>query len=80
MADSLELTIIYEPGEDDWILARVAELPEVLTQGKTQEEARQMVLSALRDWLQFYVDDQHGSKPAELPKGARSESLALTFA
>lgn len=31
MADSLDFTIVYEPGEDGWILARVAELPSVLT-------------------------------------------------
>jgi len=80
MADSLQFTIVYEPGENDWVLARIAELPGVLTQGRTQKEARRMVVSALRDWFQFYVDDQREQEPAQLPDGASSESLELTFA
>ncbi len=80
MADSLDFTIVYEPGEDGWILARVAELPSVLTQGRTREEARAMVLSALRDWFSVYVADERGDAPVDVPEGANSESLELTLA
>ncbi len=36
-------------------MASIPELPGVLTQGETIDEARAMIHSALRDWLQFYV-------------------------
>jgi predicted RNase H-like HicB family nuclease len=79
MSESVEFTVIYEDAGDGWVMARVAEVPEVITQGETVEEARSMVRSALRDWLEFYVREQAGGT-AEVPPGARSEAIALTFA
>jgi predicted RNase H-like HicB family nuclease len=79
MANSVSFTVIFEDAGDGWVMARVAEVPEVITQGATVDEARTMVQSALRDWLQFYVREQAGG-PIEIPPGARSEALELTFA
>ncbi|MBJ7458372.1 MAG: type II toxin-antitoxin system HicB family antitoxin [Thermoleophilaceae bacterium] len=45
---SIKLTIAYEVGDDGWILARVPQLPEVISQGRSRQEAREMVLDALR--------------------------------
>lgn len=61
MSETLRLTVVYQDAGDGWIMASVPELPEVMTQGATMDEARSMIRSALRDWLQFYVDDQHGT-------------------
>jgi len=80
MSESLRFTVIYEDAGDGWTMARIAEVPEVITQGATVEEARRMVQSALRDWLEFYVRDQAGGRAVEAPPGARKELLELTIA
>jgi predicted RNase H-like HicB family nuclease len=49
MSESLRFTAIYEDAGDGWVMARIVELPEVITQGASEEEAREMVQSALRD-------------------------------
>jgi predicted RNase H-like HicB family nuclease len=46
--EQLDMTIVYEPGEDGWIVASIPEVPGVLTQGRTREEARANVIDALR--------------------------------
>lgn len=48
MSKSLELTIVYEQGEDGWVIASIPEVAGVLSQGTTREEARENVLDALR--------------------------------
>jgi predicted RNase H-like HicB family nuclease len=48
MAEQLDLTIVYEPGEDDWIIASIPEVAGVFSQGRTREEARANVIDALR--------------------------------
>lgn len=78
MSESLRFTVIYEDAGDGWTVARIAEVPEVITQGATEAEARSMVESALRDWLEFYV--QEHSPGAAVPAGARSEQLEVTIA
>lgn len=44
---ALDLTILYEDGEDGWIVSSVPAVPGVLSQGRTREEARENVLDAL---------------------------------
>ncbi|HEV3319879.1 MAG TPA: type II toxin-antitoxin system HicB family antitoxin [Solirubrobacteraceae bacterium] len=80
MSDALKLTIVYEPGEDGWIVVSIPEVPGVLSQGRTRKEAREMVLSALNDWLRFYVEDQSSERPGEIPAGADTEPVHLSFA
>lgn len=53
MSDPLHLTILYEEDDDGWILASVPEVPGVLTQGKTKQEAREMALDALAGMLEL---------------------------
>lgn len=79
MADQLDLTIVYEPPEDGWIVATIPKLPGVHSQGRTRDEAREMVLSALNDWLRFYVQDQAGAQKS-VPAGVDAELVHLTFA
>jgi predicted RNase H-like HicB family nuclease len=80
MSEPLNLTIVYEPDEDGWIVVSIPELPGVLSQGKTRKEAREMILSALNDWLRFYVEDQSGERLREVPADADTEPVHLSFA
>jgi predicted RNase H-like HicB family nuclease len=47
-AEPEQLTIVIEPVEDGWWMARI-EGTEAISQGRTREEARRNVLSALHD-------------------------------
>jgi predicted RNase H-like HicB family nuclease len=47
MSEPLHLTIVYEDGEDGWIVASVSEVPGVHSQGRTPQEARANVIDAL---------------------------------
>lgn len=59
-----------EPDEDGCIVARIAEVPGAMSQGRTREEARENVIDALR--LVLAPDDETDA--------GRSEPLELTFA
>lgn len=65
MADHLDLTIVYEPGEDGWILATIPEVPGVLSQGRTREDARASVIDALRLMLSPVADDPQDERERE---------------
>ncbi len=71
--EQLDLTIVYEPGEEGWILASIPEVPGVFTQGRTREEARANVIDALR--LMLSPDPRN---PADDQRD--SEALHLTIA
>jgi predicted RNase H-like HicB family nuclease len=47
MSETMDVAIVYEDGGDGWIMASIPEVPGVLSQGKTREEARANVLDAL---------------------------------
>lgn len=44
---ALRFNVVYEDAGEGWVYAHVPELPEVQTQGKTLEEAREMVRDAI---------------------------------
>lgn len=80
MSETLDLTIVYEVDpESDWIVASIPEIRGVHSQGATREEARKNVLSALNDFLRFYVAE-HGATANDIASDADRESLHLTFA
>jgi predicted RNase H-like HicB family nuclease len=54
---SLELSIVYEPVDDGWTQARIAEYPAVITVGRTRDEAKALVLDALREYLLSLADE-----------------------
>ena len=65
----LDLTIVYESGEDGWVIASIPEVAGVFSQGRTREEARENVLDALK--LMFSPepradDDQREREPLHL--------------
>jgi predicted RNase H-like HicB family nuclease len=70
--EQLDLTIVYEPGEEGWILASIPEVPGVLTQGRTREEARANVIDALRLML--------SPEPRSTDDRREREALHLTIA
>jgi len=69
MTDSLRFTILFEEGENGWIVAQVKEVPGAISQGRTREEARENVIDALRLMLSPEPEDS----------GAEGESVELTL-
>jgi predicted RNase H-like HicB family nuclease len=53
MSKSLQVTIVYEPGEEGWIVASIPEVPGANSQGRTREEARANVIDALPGILEL---------------------------
>ena len=69
MSEQLDLTIVYEPGEEGWILASIPEVAGGFSQGRNQEEARANVIDALRLMLSPEPrddDDQRQREPLRL--------------
>lgn len=68
-------TAIFEPIEDGWYLARCVELPEAITQGRTLDEAREM----LRDAVGLILEDNRDLAEREVSgkEGVIREPLAL---
>jgi predicted RNase H-like HicB family nuclease len=48
---TLRMTILYEEGEDGWVIASVPEVPGTHSQGRTRNEARAKVIDALETML-----------------------------
>ena len=46
MPEQLDLTIVYEPGDDGGVIASIPEVAGVFSQGRTREEARTNVIDA----------------------------------
>jgi hypothetical protein len=47
----ISISIVYEPVENGWTQARIEGIPEVITAGRSKDEARVLVLDALREYL-----------------------------
>jgi predicted RNase H-like HicB family nuclease len=74
MSESLQMTIVYEQGEDGWIVASVPEVPGAHSQGRSREEARANVIDALRGILELRFGHADSS---ELGPTVDSEPLEL---
>ncbi len=75
MSEPLRLTIVYETGEDGWIVVSIPEVPGVHSQGRTREEARANVIDALHGILEL----RFGEHALTEPEGD-TESLELVIA
>jgi predicted RNase H-like HicB family nuclease len=51
MSLHVSLTAVYEPVEDGWVQARIREMPAVITAGPSLDEAKGLLLDALREYL-----------------------------
>ena len=72
VSDTLELTIVYEPGENGWVIASIPEVRGVHSQGRSREEARANVLDALQLML--------SPEPGEPGDSREREQLRFTLA
>ena len=70
--EQLDLTIVYEAGEDGWIVASIPEVSGVFSQGRTRDEARENVIDALRLML--------SPQPRPTDDHREREALRLTIA
>jgi predicted RNase H-like HicB family nuclease len=73
---TLSLTGLYEPVEGGLVQARIEELPGVITAGRTYEEARELLLDALQEYLLAGGDE---ALPAANVSGARREPLLVSL-
>jgi predicted RNase H-like HicB family nuclease len=74
VSDSLRVLIVYEPGEEGWVVASIPQVPGAHSQGRTREEARANVIDALRGILELRL----GELPV-IAQGADSEPLELVI-
>jgi len=65
VAEQLDLTVVYEPGEDGWVIASIPEVAGVFSQGRTREEARANVIDALRLMLSPEPSGEHDQRERE---------------
>lgn len=70
-----ELTIVFEPAEEGGFTAYIPEVPGAISEGETVEEAREMVIDALRELLAFRREQAMQTKGS----GALVERLAVGF-
>lgn len=70
--EQLDLTIVYEPGDDGWVVASIPEVAGVFSQGRTRDEARENVIDALRLML--------SPEPQPADDQREREALHLTIA
>jgi predicted RNase H-like HicB family nuclease len=76
VSEQLHLTIVYESDPDsDWIVASIPEVPGANSQGRTKEEAREMVLDALAG-----ISALRASEREPLGEAIASESLDIVSA
>ena len=61
MKHNLKLTMLIETGDQGWFIGQIAEIPGVLTQGKTIDETKENLLDA----LELYLDAQRQDRSAE---------------
>lgn len=46
-----EFTVVFERGDGDWWIATALEIPGAFSQGKTIDEAREMLMDAIRELM-----------------------------
>jgi predicted RNase H-like HicB family nuclease len=54
VSDALTLTAVFNPHQDGWTMAQLAEWPTVVTCGRTVDEARTLLLDAAREMIASY--------------------------
>jgi predicted RNase H-like HicB family nuclease len=59
MADRerMTLTTVFEEIENGWLMVRLEEFPEVVTAAPTKDEARVLILDALKEYLAACLEE-----------------------
>lgn len=65
MAHDLAYTAVFEEVEGGWTQARIAEIPGVITAGKSRGEARELLQDALREYLASFMEPIAGLDEVE---------------
>lgn len=60
MAHDLAYTAVFEQVEDGWTQARIAEVPGVITAGRSRGEAKDLLQDALREYLASFMEPAEG--------------------
>lgn len=60
-----DFTVVYQPVEEGWFMATVPELPGAVTQGRTLEEARDMIKEAVELLIESYRENARKDAPGE---------------
>ena len=68
-----QITVVIEPGDQGWWVATVPEVPGAVSQGRTPDEAREMVLDCLRELMAF----RREAAVRDASPGARIDSIRL---
>jgi predicted RNase H-like HicB family nuclease len=75
MAEERRFTAVFTPDENRWTMAQLAEWPAVVTCGRTVDEARELLLDALREMIASYRDE--GREPPASEGRGQSPRLGL---
>jgi len=70
--ETVDVTIVYEDGDEGWVVASIPAVPGAVSQGRTRNEAKENVLDALA--LMLSPDPQRDED------GREHESLRLKIA
>jgi hypothetical protein len=70
----LQLTPVYQQVENGWTQASLIELPGVITAAPSRDEAQEMLLDALREFLLSF-----GPGPMSAPTNVEPDALTLTI-
>jgi predicted RNase H-like HicB family nuclease len=76
VTERLSLTAVYEPVEDGWVQATIEELPGVVTAAPSLDEAREMLVDALREYLLALGQERRSVGARE---GTRREPLVISL-
>ena len=76
VTERLSLTAIYEPVENGWVQATIEELPGVITAAPSFDEAREMLVDALREYLLALGQEGRSTGDRE---GTRREPLVISL-
>lgn len=57
LASRVSFTAIFEPVENDWVQARIRELPGVITGAPSLEQGKDLLADALREYLLSFRED-----------------------
>jgi len=68
-----QITILIEKGEQGWWIATIPEVPGAVSQGRTENEAREMVLDCLHELMAFRREEAL----KEMGAGASVEHIRL---
>ena len=78
MSESVTFTAIYEPVEDGWVQARLAEIPGVSTAAPTRHEAEALLLDALREFLLSFIEQDGEDRPSDSRASSGSVNVSFT--